>query len=146
MDITPFLPTLTDSSYHNITLTVAGQGLSPSHSINSNWFLSGNVRLTLGASGVRTTGTIRSYSVDPYVRPTVHGSAGPGNATVHAAIGAQRKLRIVSDIVVGGKEKRSVVFEQNLSFSNVQDYSNDGWVQVCNSISLESRKLNHILA
>lgn len=131
MDITPFVPTLTDSTPHNITLTVAGQGLSPPNSINSNWFVSGNVRLTLGTSPARTTGAIRSYNVDPYVRPTVHGSAGPGNATVHATIGAQRKLKIVSDLVVGGKEKRSVVFEQDLSFSNVQDYANDGSVQVC---------------
>ncbi|KAF8597265.1 hypothetical protein BDV93DRAFT_527564 [Ceratobasidium sp. AG-I] len=129
VDITPFLPTLTDSSPHNITLMVVGQGLSPPNSINSNWFVSGNVRVTLGASTARTTGTIRSYSVDPYVHPTVRGLAGPENATVHATIGAQRKLKIVSDLFVGGKEKRSVVFEQDLSFSNAQDYASDGWVQ-----------------
>ncbi|CAE6344582.1 unnamed protein product [Rhizoctonia solani] len=69
VDITPFLPALTDSVPHNITLSVLGQGLSPPHSINSNWFVSGNVRLTLGTSQARTTGKITSYTVDPYVDP-----------------------------------------------------------------------------
>ncbi|KAF8707749.1 peptide-N4-(N-acetyl-beta- glucosaminyl)asparagine amidase A, partial [Rhizoctonia solani] len=129
VDITPFLPTLTDSGPHNITLGVLGQGLSPPHSINSNWFVSGNIRVTLGSSQTRTTGKITSYAVDPYVDPSVKGSATSGNATVHASISAQRKLRIASELVIGGKEKRSVVFEQNLKFHNAQDYADDGWVQ-----------------
>ncbi|CUA70516.1 Peptide-N4-(N-acetyl-beta-glucosaminyl)asparagineamidase A [Rhizoctonia solani] len=129
VDITPFLPTLTDSAPHNITLSVLGQGLSPLHSINSNWFVSGNVRLTLGASDTRTTGKITSYTVDPYVDPSVKGSASPGNVTVHASVAAQRKLRIASELVVGGNEKRTVVFEQVLKFENAQDYADDGWVQ-----------------
>ncbi|EUC61988.1 peptide-N4-(N-acetyl-beta-glucosaminyl)asparagine amidase A [Rhizoctonia solani AG-3 Rhs1AP] len=129
VDITPFLPTLTDSAPHNITFGVLGQGLSPPHSINSNWFVSGNVRLTLGASQTRTTGKITSYSVDPYVDPSVKSSASSGNVTVHASIAAQRKIRIASELVVGGKEKRTVVFEQNLKFENVQDYADDGLVQ-----------------
>jgi hypothetical protein len=130
VDITPFLPTLTDSAPHNITLTVLGQGLSPPHSINANWFVSGNIRLTLGASKARTTGKVTSYAVDPYVNPSVKGSVGPNNATVRALVTARRKLRIASELVVGGSEKRKVVFEQDLSFENVQDYANDGWVQV----------------
>ncbi|CAE6467104.1 unnamed protein product, partial [Rhizoctonia solani] len=129
VDITPFLPTLTDSAPHNITLSVLGQGLSPPHSINSNWFVSGNLQLTLGDSQTRTTGKITSYSVDPYVDPSVKGSASSGNLTIHASVAAQRKLRIASELVIGGKEKRSVVFEQNLKFENAQDYANDGWVQ-----------------
>ncbi|CAE6467831.1 unnamed protein product [Rhizoctonia solani] len=129
VDITPFLPTLTDSAPHNITLSVLGQGLSPAHSINSNWFVSGNIRLTLGTSQTRTTGKITSYTVDPYVDPSVKGSASPGNVTVHASISAQRRIRIDSELVVGGKEKRNVVFEQNLKFENAQDYASDGWVQ-----------------
>ncbi|KAH7345423.1 peptide N-acetyl-beta-D-glucosaminyl asparaginase amidase A-domain-containing protein [Rhizoctonia solani] len=129
VDITPFLPTLTDSVPHNITLSVLGQGLSPPHSINSNWFVSGNLRLTLGSSQTRTTGKITSYTLDPYVDPSVKGSASPGNLTVHASIAAQRKLRITSELVVGGKEKRNVVFEQSLRFENTQDYADDGWVQ-----------------
>jgi hypothetical protein len=75
-------------------------------------------------------GKITSYTVDPYVNPSVVASATPDNATVHASIAAQRKLRIVSELVVGGNEKRSVVFEQDLKFENVQDYADDGWVQV----------------
>ncbi|KAG8739451.1 hypothetical protein FRC10_005624 [Ceratobasidium sp. 414] len=129
VDITPFLPTLTDSATHNITLTVAGQGLSPLHSINSNWFVSGNVRLTLGSSGTRTMGTIKSYTADPFVSPSVKGSAGPGNKTIYASVGAARKLRIESELIVGGKEKRSVVFEQDLKYENGQKYVDDGWVQ-----------------
>ncbi|KAG9095272.1 hypothetical protein FRC06_009968 [Ceratobasidium sp. 370] len=129
VDVTPFLPTLTDSAAHNITLTVVGQGLSPPHSINSNWFVSGNVRLTLGSSGMRTTGTIKSYAADPYVSPSVKGSAGPGNKTIYASVDAGRKLRIESELIVGGKEKRSVVFEQDLKYENEQKYVDDGWVQ-----------------
>ncbi|CAE6354728.1 unnamed protein product [Rhizoctonia solani] len=129
VDITPFLPNLTDSATHNITLSVLGQGVTPPHSINSNWFVSGNIRLTLGSSQVRTMGKITSYTVDPYVNPSVVASATPDNATVHASIAAQRKLRIVSELVVGGNEKRSVVFEQDLKFENIQEYADDGWVQ-----------------
>ncbi|KAG8791785.1 hypothetical protein FRC12_008128 [Ceratobasidium sp. 428] len=104
-------------------------GLSPPHSINSNWFVSGNVRLTVGSSSTRTTGTIKSYTADPYVRPSVKGSATAGNKTVYASVGATRKLRIESELVVGGKEKRSVVFEQDLKYDNGQEYADDGWVQ-----------------
>ncbi|CAE7184482.1 unnamed protein product [Rhizoctonia solani] len=129
VDITPFLPTLTDSAPHNFTLSVLGQGLSPPHSINSNWFVSGNIRLTLGSSKSRTTGRITSYSLDPYIDPNVKTSASAGNVTVHASTVAQRKLRIASELVIGGKEKRNVVFEQNLKFENAQDYADDGWVQ-----------------
>ncbi|KAG8725364.1 hypothetical protein FRC09_001168 [Ceratobasidium sp. 395] len=129
VDITPFLPTLTDSAAHNITLSVVGQGLSPPHSIHSNWFVSGNVRLALGSSSTRTTGTIKSYTADPYVRPSVKGSASAGNKTVYASVGATRKLRIESELVLGGKEKKSVVFEQDLKYENGQEYADDGWVQ-----------------
>ncbi|KAG9118593.1 hypothetical protein FRC07_006821, partial [Ceratobasidium sp. 392] len=128
VDISPFLPTLTDSASHNITLSVVGQGLSPPHSINSNWFVSGNVRLTLGSSNARTTGTIKSYTADPFVSPAVQGSASEGNKTVYANVGASRKVRIESELVVGGK-KKSVVFEQNLNYGNKQVYVDDGWVQ-----------------
>ncbi|KAG9090288.1 hypothetical protein FS749_000667 [Ceratobasidium sp. UAMH 11750] len=129
VDITPFLPTLTDSAVHNITLAALGQGLSPLHSINSNWFISGNVRLSLGSSSTRTTGTIKSYTADPFVSPSVQGSAGPGNKTAYASVGAARRLRIESELVVDGKEKRTVVFEQDLKYENGQKYANDGWVQ-----------------
>ncbi|KAB5588609.1 Peptide-n4-(N-acetyl-beta-glucosaminyl)asparagine amidase A [Ceratobasidium theobromae] len=126
VDITPFLPMLTDSEPHNITLTVLGQGNSPPHSINANWYVSGNVRLKLGTSEARTTGKMTSYIAEPFVNPSTQGAAGQGNLTVHAHVTAHRKLRIESELLVGGSEKRAVVFEQDLSFENTQDYTNDG--------------------
>ncbi|QRV90499.1 peptide-N(4)-(N-acetyl-beta-glucosaminyl)asparagine amidase A [Ceratobasidium sp. AG-Ba] len=129
VDITPFLPTLTNSKAHNITLSVVGQGLSPLHSINSNWFVSGNVRLTTGSSPVRTTGSMRSYSVDPFVSPSVKAAANDGNKTVQASISTTRRVSINSELVIGGGEKRVIIFEQDLKFENQQRYQNDGWVQ-----------------
>ncbi|KAG9090707.1 hypothetical protein FS749_000345 [Ceratobasidium sp. UAMH 11750] len=129
VDITPLLPTLTNSAVHNITLTVLGQGLSPAHSINSNRFVSGNVRLSLSSSSTRTTGTIKSCTADPFVSLSVKGSAGPGNNTIYASLGAARRLRTESKLVVGGEEERSVVFEQDLKYENRQKYVDDGWVQ-----------------
>ncbi|WAQ88136.1 hypothetical protein PtA15_9A261 [Puccinia triticina] len=65
VDITPFLPLLTDSKSHNFTLTVEGQG--ENRSINSKWFLSGNIAMTLDASGKRTTGEIVGYQTEPTI-------------------------------------------------------------------------------
>jgi hypothetical protein len=43
IDITPFLPHLSDGLAHNFTINVAGMGTN--HSINADWIVSGNVQV-----------------------------------------------------------------------------------------------------
>jgi hypothetical protein len=45
IDVTPFLPLLSDGRSHNFTLNVAGMGAN--HSINGDWIVSGNVQVLI---------------------------------------------------------------------------------------------------
>ncbi|KAI9629545.1 hypothetical protein KEM48_012838 [Puccinia striiformis f. sp. tritici PST-130] len=120
IDITPFLPLLTDSKSHNFTLTVEGQG--ENRSINSKWFLSGNIAITLDASGKRTTGEILGYGTTP----TINVVGGICGVSVCTATDASRKLSIESYIVTGSNQKKKVSFKQDLAYQNKQILALDG--------------------
>ncbi|KZV91488.1 hypothetical protein EXIGLDRAFT_615646 [Exidia glandulosa HHB12029] len=129
VDITPFLPSLLSpvtGATHNITLRVQGQGIS-APSINSNWFVSGSVHVTLGTGTARTTGKLVKYDVGPLDLKTT-GSASAGNETVLTKVTASRKVHIESLLTVGGRSRR-VVFQQDLAYVNTAKYVDEGWVQ-----------------
>jgi hypothetical protein len=124
IDITPFLPLLTDSAPHNFTLAVEGQG--ENGSINSKWFLSGNIAITLDASGKRTTGEILSYRTDPYIQIT----GGVCGSSICTTTDANRKLYIESSILTGSNQRKKVSFKQDLVYQNRQIFALDGSSQV----------------
>ncbi|PLW09210.1 hypothetical protein PCASD_18318 [Puccinia coronata f. sp. avenae] len=132
IDITPFLPLLTDSAPHNFTLAVEGQG--ENGSINSKWFLSGNIAITLDASGKRTTGEILSYRTDPYIQIT----GGVCGSSICTTTDANRKLYIESSILTGSNQRKKVSFKQDLVYQNRQIFALDGSSQQTTQLSTGS--------
>ncbi|EFP78151.2 uncharacterized protein PGTG_04107 [Puccinia graminis f. sp. tritici CRL 75-36-700-3] len=120
IDITPFLPLLTDSKPHNFTLTVEGQG--ENRSINSKWFLSGNIAMALDTSGERTTGEMIEYKTDP----TINIAGGICGGSVCTTTNASRKLFIESYLVTGSKTKKKASFKQDFAYQNKQIIAADG--------------------
>ncbi|MBW0486174.1 hypothetical protein O181_025889, partial [Austropuccinia psidii MF-1] len=106
IDITPFLPLLTDSSTHNFTLTVEGQGKN--RSINSEWLLSGNIAIKRDPSGKRTTGKLLNYST----LSTIQSSGQLCSSEVYLNVEANRKLSITSSIIPGSGAPRQDTMQQ----------------------------------
>jgi hypothetical protein len=125
VDVTPFIPTLTDGKTHNITLSVRGQGEDGS-TINSNWFISGALHIVTGRTRLQGQITLHQAS-----EPSISNKAwsDDGNVTVEQSVHAQRNL-IVQAELEGDAGKQIVRFEQSLNYDNAQTYSDSGWVQV----------------
>lgn len=125
IDITPWLPMLTDDKTHNFTLTVEGMGVS--NSINNAWALSANIGIKLDPSGKRTTGRFESYQTKPFKisNPQVI----PENQVQIETTG-RRSLKVTSTIYTGSSSPQQVTFEQELRFTNTQIWGNSGGSEV----------------
>lgn len=132
IDITPFLPLLTDSKPHNFTLIVAGQG--ENGSINSRWYLSGNIAINVDPSGVATTGKILNYKTTPNIKISGENCDG----VIFTSVEASRKLSVESYLVTGGKNKKKVSFNQDLLYENKQNLAVDGNTQQLAQVSTGS--------
>jgi hypothetical protein len=60
VDITPFIPLLTDGAPHTFILNVLGMG--DNFTTTQNWFIDAALFLKLDQSGKPTTGTINAYN------------------------------------------------------------------------------------
>lgn len=127
LDLTPFIPILTDGFPHNITLDVVSA--ESDHTINSNWYVSGLLQVQLDSSDTPTTGNITKYEVEDYAQ-TTSGGVVRASGDVTVTVGATRSVRIESEIWKGSGGKVEVVFEQELEFENVQSYANNASIQV----------------
>ncbi|KAF9792431.1 peptide N-acetyl-beta-D-glucosaminyl asparaginase amidase A-domain-containing protein [Thelephora terrestris] len=125
VDLTPFVPLLTDGKPHNVTIDVASA--DPDHAINSNWILSANLQVVTGSSPEPTTGNITSYDVEPFARATSTLSSVEGDVEITTE--ATRKLRIESQVVSGNGSRSQVVWSQDLTFSTTQWFLNDTLVE-----------------
>lgn len=125
IDITPWLPLLTDNKYHNYTIAVEGQGIN--NSINKDWVLSGNIAVTLDPSGKRTTGRLVSYNSVPFknANPTII----EGNK-VKIDTAGKRTLSVSSMIQTGSSPPQMVRLDQELSFQNTQIWGQGGATEV----------------
>ncbi|KAF5391346.1 hypothetical protein D9757_001888 [Collybiopsis confluens] len=123
VDVTPFVPLLTDNLPHNFTLdVVSAEG---DHSINGNWYVSGLLQVLLDRSSRPTTGNMTVHSAAQFADTRITGSVrdfGNFNATVTAS----RAIHIESRIQSGSGELTHIIWTQNLQFSNVQTYQNNG--------------------
>lgn len=126
IDLTPFVPILTDGNPHNISLDVVSA--EDDHTINQNWFVSGNLQVVLDPSNKPTTGKITVLNAPPFAVTNTTGVVG-GN-DVNFTVSATRNIHIEADIVSGSGKKTHVVWSQSLKFSNTQDYINNSNVQV----------------
>ncbi|KAF5331091.1 hypothetical protein D9619_005764 [Psilocybe cf. subviscida] len=125
IDITPFVPILTDGQPHAISLDVVSA--EDDHTILQNWFLSAALQVFTDPSPKPTTGKMTLYSADPFSQTTTTGSVD--SSDVNVTVSATRNLRIESTIVSGSGKVNHVVFSQNLQYKNVQNFLDDAQIQ-----------------
>jgi len=126
LDLTPFVPLLTDGQPHTFTIDVASAEVD--RTILQNWFVSGSLQVITDSSSKRTTGEMLSYSAEPFAETTTTGSVD-NNGDIHITVAATRKIRISSQIVSGSGKKTTVNWEQSLEYTNQQDYLDNTLVQ-----------------
>ncbi|KAH9167303.1 peptide N-acetyl-beta-D-glucosaminyl asparaginase amidase A-domain-containing protein [Lactarius sanguifluus] len=117
LDLTPFIPILTNGQPHNITLDVSS--VESDHQINQNWYLSGLLQVNLDSSTLPTTGNITLYQADDYALSTASGS---NDSDINIIVNASRSIHIEAEIIAGSGEQTKVVFTQDLEYGNVQNY------------------------
>ncbi|KAF8212233.1 peptide N-acetyl-beta-D-glucosaminyl asparaginase amidase A-domain-containing protein [Mycena galopus ATCC 62051] len=126
LDLTPFVPLLTDGNSHNFTIDVASA--EADKTILQNWFVSGILQVVTDSSSERTTGNITSYSAEPYAVTSTTGSVS-ANGDISITVKASRQIHITADIVSGSGKRNQVVVSQNLEYVNQQDYLDNTLVQ-----------------
>lgn len=140
VDLTPFVPVLADGQEHTITLDVVSS--EPGHEINSNWLISGNIQVLLDESNKPTTGQITKYSVPDYAVANESKNAS-SNGDLAFTVTAKRDLVIQAEIITGSGKRTLVVWEQHLSFSNVQQYLDGASYQTVRQLSSGSTTSRH---
>lgn len=130
IDISPFVPYLSDSKAHNFTLVVVGQGINSS--INSEWIFSGSVFVTLDPSNARTTGEMITHFTDSNttVMPLPTEYDLHSTSLVNFVTKSYRKLSISSIVITGSGQPQVVKAEQDYSYSNQQSWIPPGTYQV----------------
>ncbi|KAI0724017.1 peptide N-acetyl-beta-D-glucosaminyl asparaginase amidase A-domain-containing protein [Cerioporus squamosus] len=129
IDLTPFVPVLTDGQPHNISLDVVSA--EADHTINQNWFVSGNLQVVTDPSGKRTTGKITRYDVQPFANTKITGNVGE-NGDVNVTVAATRNIHIESEFTSGSGKTTHVVWTQSLQYSNTQNYLDNTTIQIVN--------------
>ncbi|PLW24660.1 hypothetical protein PCASD_07595 [Puccinia coronata f. sp. avenae] len=132
IDISPFIPLLSDSKAHNFTLFVQGQG--ENGSINPDWIFSASVFASLDPSGARTTGKILTHSTDS---KTTVGAASAASTPpkidpkdlVSFVTHSFRYLSISSTVVTGTGGSQVFKTEQDMTFINQQSWLPGGAYQ-----------------
>jgi len=128
VDLTPFVPVLADGKPHTFSIDVAS--VEADHGLNQNWWISASLQVFLDSSSKPTIGKITKYEVTPYSQGKTTGTVGD-NGDVSITVTASRKVHIESTIITGSGKINNVVFTQDLSFSNIQNYKDNTLFQVC---------------
>ncbi|KAH9170693.1 peptide-N4-(N-acetyl-beta-glucosaminyl)asparagine amidase A [Lactarius sanguifluus] len=117
LDLTPFIPILTNGKSHNITLDVVSA--ESDHQISENWYLSGLLQVNLDSSTLPTKGNLTLYKADDYALSTASGS---NDNDINIIVNASRSIHIEAEIIAGSGAQTKVVFTQNLEYGSVQNY------------------------
>lgn len=128
LDITPFVPLLTDRCSHNFTIIVRGDE-ADNGTTNPEWIISGSVGITLDPSGTRTKGKLTSHDTQSLInkRPLSHDEEGRIVFTTEAS----HELFMTAEVVTGSQGSRMVQVQQKLSYVNTQTWTPGGSFQVC---------------
>ncbi|KAI0030815.1 peptide N-acetyl-beta-D-glucosaminyl asparaginase amidase A-domain-containing protein [Vararia minispora EC-137] len=126
LDLTPFIPILTDGEPHNITIDVVSA--ESNHTIDNNWFVSGLLQVLIDRSDQPTVGRITAYEATPFARTTTVGNVNP-NGDVRFTVNATRNVHIESEIIAGSGARTNVVFDQRLEYTNTQTYLHNGSIE-----------------
>ncbi|KAF8582025.1 hypothetical protein K439DRAFT_1392175 [Ramaria rubella] len=132
IDLTPFVPLLANGHSHNVTLDVVSA--EANHTINDNWFVSGNIQVITDPSGKPTTGKITSYDASPFATTSVHGTLAL-NGDLNVTVQASRNLKIEAEVISGSGVTTKVEWQQNLNYQNLQIYRNDATTQIVEQTS-----------
>ncbi|KAI1262332.1 peptide N-acetyl-beta-D-glucosaminyl asparaginase amidase A-domain-containing protein [Xylariaceae sp. FL1019] len=144
VDVTPWVGKLTDGESHEFKLSVVGWdnatdgGLGP---VGQNWWVSGSVFVWVDDTVEQTT--VQSFSTgSSYVLAlqsvkleldTINHNP-PANNSLHFAFSAQRNITAAATITNGG-QSRLVSWAQNVSYTNVQNITNLGYIQTLAMLS-----------
>jgi hypothetical protein len=134
IDITPFLPILSDGKNHSFEIKVAGitddgQGNAQLvEAVGSNWVVTGKVFLWLDKKGSATTGSKPTISA-PEASLKVHSSSGNGLVTsLQYSVDVARIFSVTSTVKTSSGSK-SVTWKQNLKYSNQGNFTDGGNTQ-----------------
>ena len=144
IDLTPFVPLLTDNQPHNFVLDVVSA--ETDHAINNNWFVSGVLQVITDSSPERTTGRITSYHANPFAGTRTSGCVG-SNGDIEILVEAKHHLSIEAEITSGSGKQTNVVWTQDLFYSNTQIYLNNFTIQVRRDspVRLVTNESQHLL-
>ncbi|KAH9945923.1 peptide N-acetyl-beta-D-glucosaminyl asparaginase amidase A-domain-containing protein [Epithele typhae] len=140
LDLTPFVPVLTDGAPHEIALDVVSA--EADHGVNQNWFVSGLLQVVLDPSGLPTTGRITRVDAPAFAATTTTGRVG-ANGDVNVTVGASRTLEIAAEITGGSGATTAVVWRQTLAYANTQRYLENTTVQVVDQSATGSSVSTH---
>jgi hypothetical protein len=127
LDLTPFVPLLTDGKPHLFTIDVVSA--ENDHTILPNWYVSGLLQVVTDSTSKRTTGKVTSYSAEPFAQTSVTGSVGD-NGDVNITVIASRKIQISASILSGSGKATHATWSQELLYINQQNYLQNTSVQV----------------
>ncbi|KAF8654060.1 hypothetical protein AX16_003594 [Volvariella volvacea WC 439] len=122
----PSLPLLVDGKPHTFTLDVVSA--EDDHTILQNWFVSGLLQVVTDPSLKQTKGRMTKYSAEPFASTSISGSVG-GSGDVNVTVSASRKIEIEAEIKGGSRKVTHVRWEQDLQYSNLQNFLQDTAIQ-----------------
>lgn len=125
LDVTPFVPLLTDGKSHQFTIDVVSA--EDDHTILQNWYVSGLLQIITDSSSEPTTGKMTVYNASPFAKATNTATIGD---EVSITVKATRSIHIEADIKSGSGKTTHAIWSQDLSYSNIQTYKNNAVVQV----------------
>lgn len=128
IDVTPFVPLLTDGKAHSFTIDVVSA--ESNHTILQNWFVSGNLQVFTDPSGRPTTGEMLEIDNQPFAETRTEGTV-ESNGDVTFSVKATRRIRIKSQITSGSGDTSNVTWTQDMRYVNSQQWLNNFLIQVC---------------
>ena len=137
IDVTPWLPVLSDGQEHTYEIRVVGitddgNGNGILTTVGSYWVVSGKLFLWLDEADSITTGsTVIKNDPDPsfFLASHVETASNGTNLTLGYEVLAQRQLSF-SSIITTSTGSQQAAWSQTLSFSNTGNLSDGGFTQV----------------
>lgn len=138
LDLTAFVPILADGAEHNVSLAVVST--EKNGTINSSWFISGNIQANLDPSGKPTRGKIVHYEGEQLPFSSLATSSHIfGNSSITASLTsrAPRTLRVETLLQVGSEtEPQRVRWEQSAEvFANCTVWGEPGSLAQLNEVN-----------
>ncbi|KAG5642949.1 hypothetical protein DXG03_001830, partial [Asterophora parasitica] len=118
IDVTPFVPLLTDGRPHQFTIDVVSA--ESDHKILQNWYVSGLLQVFTDSSPKPTTGKITVHDAPLFAQTSESGASG--NGCVDIFVKATHKLRVEAYFTSGSGKSTHAVWTQDLAYSNQQSY------------------------